>query len=150
MSEAGGRRTGGRRKRGVAAPAGAPAAAAPTADGPAAAEREPARPAEEPSATSGDAARQGSAGASAPGAGGPGSGATHVDLSVCLCAGLGPLLTQALRNLAVPEEVKRSVHETEREALRLLRTLIEMRLSTLSPEDAPGQEPRRGVRLDVS
>lgn len=73
----------------------------------------------------------------------------HVDRSVCLCAGLGPLLTQAIRTLTVPEEVKRSVHETEREALRLLRTLIEMRLSTLGGDDS-SQPPARGVRLTIS
>lgn len=73
-----------------------------------------------------------------------------VDQTVCLCAGLGPLLTQTLRTLTVPEEVKRTVHETEREALRLLRTLIEMRLSTLG--DNPGGATAgdsRGTKIDV-
>ena len=71
-----------------------------------------------------------------------------VDASVCLCAGLGPLLTQALRTLTVPDEVKRTVHETEREALRLLRTLIEMRLSSLGPD---GQsQAQTGTKISVS
>jgi hypothetical protein len=71
-----------------------------------------------------------------------------VDASVCLCAGLGPLLTQALRTLTVPDEVKRTVHETEREALRLLRTLIEMRLSSLGPDGPP--QAQTGTKISVS
>ena len=71
-----------------------------------------------------------------------------VDTSVCLCAGLGPLLTQALRTLTVPDEVKRTVHETEREALKLLRTLIEMRLTALGPDgQAP---PSSGTKISIS
>jgi hypothetical protein len=76
-----------------------------------------------------------------------------VDHTVCLCAGLGPLLTQTLRTLTVPEEVKRTVHETEREGLRLLRTLIDMRLSSLGNTGAPGApaspDDSRGTKLDV-
>lgn len=71
-----------------------------------------------------------------------------VDRSVCLCAGLGPMLTQALRTLSVPEEVRRSVQDTEREALRLLRTLIEMRLSSLGTDEGARPEPR-GTSLTV-
>jgi hypothetical protein len=72
--------------------------------------------------------------AAGPGSATPPTGRSVVDASVCLCAGLGPLLTQALRTLTVPDELKRTVHETEREALKLLRTLIEMRLSSLGDE----------------
>jgi hypothetical protein len=60
------------------------------------------------------------------------------------------MLTQALRTLSVPDEVKHSLHDTEREALRLLRTLVEMRLSTLGGDDSRPREPARGVKLDVS
>jgi hypothetical protein len=60
------------------------------------------------------------------------------------------MLTQALRTLSVPDEVKQSLHDTEREALRLLRALIEMRLSSLGSDDGPPREPARGVKLDVS
>jgi hypothetical protein len=74
-------------------------------------------------------------------------GRPAVDASVCLCAGLGPLLTQALRTLTVPDELKRTVHETEREALRLLRTLIEMRLSTLG-DDGQAKEGA-GTKIPV-
>jgi hypothetical protein len=70
-----------------------------------------------------------------------------VDHTVCLCAGLGPLITEALRTLKVPEEVRRSVHETEREGLRLLRTLIEMRLSSLGPDG--GTAPPKGTSVKV-
>jgi hypothetical protein len=67
---------------------------------------------------------------------------------VCLCAGLGPLLTQTLRTLTVPEEVRRTVQETEREGLRLLRTLIDMRLSNLGG-GAATPEPDRGTKVEV-
>jgi len=60
------------------------------------------------------------------------------------------MLTAALRTLSVPDEVKQSLHDTEREALRLLRTLIEMRLSSLGPDDGRPREPRHGVKLDVT
>jgi hypothetical protein len=72
-----------------------------------------------------------------------------VDLSVCLCGGLGPALTQALRTLSVPDEVKQQVHATEREALRLLRTLVEMRLASLGADDRPSSASARGTRLTV-
>ena len=73
-----------------------------------------------------------------------------VDHTVCLCAGLGPLLTQTLRTLTVPEEVKRTVHETEREGLRLLRTLIDMRLSSIgNAGTGSGPDDSRGTKLDV-
>lgn len=73
-----------------------------------------------------------------------------VDHTVCLCAGLGPLLTQTLRTLTVPEEVKRTVHETEREGLRLLRTLIDMRLSSIgTPGGAASPDDSRGTKIDV-
>ena len=73
-----------------------------------------------------------------------------VDHTVCLCAGLGPLLTQTLRTLTVPEEVKRTVHETEREGLRLLRTLIDMRLSSIGNAAGTGSaDESRGTKIDV-
>jgi hypothetical protein len=72
-----------------------------------------------------------------------------VDHTVCLCAGLGPLLTQTLRTLTVPEEVKRTVHETEREGLRLLKMFIDLRLSSLGGPGAAPAEADRGTKLDV-
>jgi hypothetical protein len=72
-----------------------------------------------------------------------------VDQTVCLCAGLGPLLTQTLRTLSLPEEVKRTVQETEREGLRLLRTLIDMRLSSLGGPEAGAPPESRGTKLEV-
>ena len=46
----------------------------------------------------------------------------------------------------MPEEVKRTVHETEREALRLLKAIIDMRLSSLGGAQA---EADRGTKLNV-
>lgn len=134
MSEGEGGRRRGRRARGEAAANPSPGAAgqATGVDGHSAASDE------------------GTAEPRGPAAGPDGAGPPHIDRSVCLCAGLGPMLTQALRTLSVPDEVKQSLHDTEREALRLLRTLIEMRLSSLGTDDGRPREPVRGVKLDVS
>ena len=72
-----------------------------------------------------------------------------VDQTVCLCAGLGPLLTQTLRTLTVPEEVKRTVHETEREGLRLLKALIDMRLSSLGNAEGTPAADTAGTKIEV-
>lgn len=90
------------------------------------------------------------AGSAAPGASpGPGAPRPVVDHTVCLCAGLGPLLTQTLRTLTVPEEVRRTVNETEREALRLLKAIIDMRLSSLGGAGAAQADADRGTKLNV-
>ena len=97
-----------------------------------------------------EATASGPEGAAGDGAANPQGARPVVDHTVCLCAGLGPLLTQTLRTLTVPEEVKRTVHETEREGLRLLRTLIDMRLSSLgNTGNGPAPDESRGTKIDV-
>lgn len=154
MSEGQARRRGGRRTRDgggeASAPAGqAPAAGATAGDGGAAGPGPTAREADGVHDGAGPTPPPPGGGSARAEAGG-GAGAPHVDRSVCLCAGLGPMLTQALRTLSVPDEVKHSLHETEREALRLLRMLIEARLSSLGGDEGRPREPARGVKLDVS
>jgi hypothetical protein len=53
----------------------------------------------------------------------------------CVCMGLGPELTQFLRKLGPPEDAWHHVRHASVDVLKVLRTLIDQRIETLSRED---------------
>lgn len=63
----------------------------------------------------------------------------------CLCMGLGPQLTSLLKGLVTPEAVAEQWRSGQLETLKLLRVLIDQRISALS-----GPEPAsRGTKVTV-
>jgi len=63
----------------------------------------------------------------------------------CLCMGLGPQLTALLRGVVSPETLAEQWKSGELETLKLLRLLIDQRISSLA-----GPEPSsRGTTLTV-
>ncbi len=60
---------------------------------------------------------------------GTGANATERE---CLCMGLGPELTEALRRLGVPEEARRHLRNAPLEVLRAVRSVVDQRIEDLS------------------
>lgn len=61
----------------------------------------------------------------------------------CLCMGLGPELTEALKRLGVPEEARRHLRNARLEVLRAVRSVVDQRIEDLSR----GSE--RGKKVEV-
>ena len=61
----------------------------------------------------------------------------------CLCMGLGPELSEALRRLGVSEEARGHLRSARLELLRAVRSVIDQRISDLSRPAA------RGTKVEV-
>lgn len=68
--------------------------------------------------------------------------ATGID---CLCLGLGPQLTQALRAVLAVDGVSKALHDAELDALKLLRSFIDQRIASLDTK--PGD--MRGTKVSI-
>ncbi|MGE3843849.1 MAG: hypothetical protein AB7I50_19935 [Vicinamibacterales bacterium] len=64
----------------------------------------------------------------------------------CLCLGLGPQLTQALRALLAVDGVSKALHDAELDALKLLRSLIDQRIASLGATPTDG----RGMKVSIA
>lgn len=65
----------------------------------------------------------------------------------CACMGLGPALTELVRQLGPSDEVMRHLRGAQVELLRAVRTLIDQRIEALSAQQE--REAPRGTRLTV-
>jgi hypothetical protein len=63
-----------------------------------------------------------------------------VERGECLCYGTGPALTELLRRLGPPEEVRRHFSAARVEFLKGLRALIDARIEQVSKATAKGEK----------
>lgn len=65
----------------------------------------------------------------------------------CACMGLGPALTELVRQLGPSDEVMRHLRGAQVEVLRAVRTIIDQRIDALT--QAQDRETPKGTRLTV-
>lgn len=80
-----------------------------------------------------------------PSGGPPPAAAPQAEGVDCLCLGLGPQLTQAIRALLAVDGVAKTLHGAELDALKLVRSLIDQRITCLTTTPAD----TRGTKVSV-
>jgi len=63
---------------------------------------------------------------------------------VCLCAGFGPELSQALRVLGLPDDAREHLRNARIEVLKAVRSVLDRRIDDLSRPAS-----RRGTKVEV-